>query len=539
MRFLMLATLFALCFGDAVANINIDNLPEQARAKVQNKLNNIPAVDHKNLRADRYGEILYIDDFSDTGDSVSMGITGDVDPSTVFNLHSNPGSSNILFLDFDGMMIVGTAWNRMGCTTCVPKEVKPAVAYDPSGDGAAFNQSELNLIYHIWQKVSDSFAGFDIDITTEEPTVYTPTTGIALITEPYDAEGDCLYGCNSGGMGFRGAFGTTNYYEYSPVLVYASYNYSRPSWAAFVAAHEFGHNLGLSHHGEFRTDGTERAYYSGHGLGLVSWSPTMGSGPYRSVNGWHGGEYVGSTSTANNPTQDDSAIIYSMTGGVPDDYSDIPDNASQLPDSGIINDRDDVDWFYLDVADGSDVTIRVTPSWINLDTSIYPAPNSRQTRLDVELALMSPDGAITVYDNPIDTEVTIAINNSVPGRYYLMVNGAGSENYSDYDSVGEYFVGLSVTEPPPPPPPPPEPEGLLDYSLQKTKGNVFNLTLEWSGLGGDAVQLRSWNSFNNTTDNDGSYTLQVRRSEKGRYFYVCEIGSEPVCTNRINLDFKH
>lgn len=83
-------------------------------------------------------------------------------------------------------------------------------------------------------------------------------------------------------------FGLSNYHSYySPALVYynnmaGGINAGTETYIAEAAAHEFGHNLGLSHDGT--TTGT--TYYAGHGSGLVSWAPIMGVGYYNNVTQW-------------------------------------------------------------------------------------------------------------------------------------------------------------------------------------------------------------------------------------------------------------
>lgn len=523
-----------LLSASALAAPDIDKLPPQAQAKVQRALERSPQADHKYMHATMDGEVLYADEFPYEA-TIPMGIEGDVDPAVVFKMHSRPGSTNVLYLDFDGMDIQGTTWNRLTCTNCVPKEIKPAKAYDPNNDGEAFAQNELNKIYQIWQRVSDSYSTFDIDVTTEEPLVWNNYTATALFTDPIDKEGDCIYACSAGGVAFVDVFGTDKNLEHSPALVYASWHPESPSWAAVVASHEFGHNLSLRHHGNYRDDGTVNSYYGGHGLGLISWGPTMGSASTRSLNTWSNGEYP----NANNSGQDDVAEIGTRLGFIEDEVSSV--EAAPLGTGGTIVTRDDTDLYFFDVEANTDLTIRVTPSWITYDPAYYPAPHRRHTRLDVELVLVDPYGIAYPFADPQDTEALIDIPGAYGGRYYLLVNGEGSENYSDYDSVGDYFIAAEFTEPPtpppPPPPPPPEPERTLTYSLVKVKGSTYTLALQWEGLEGAMVDIHSWSWYNEPTENDGVHSIKVRRKEKGRYFYVCESGSATACTNRINVQF--
>lgn len=68
--------------------------------------------------------------------------------------------------------------------------------------------------------------------------------------------------------------------------------------------------------------------------------------------------------------------------------------------------------------------------------------------MDVSLRLLDADGSAVDADDPADnTNATIARTVSA-GRYYLEVDGVGNsvgEGYSDYGSLGQYFVSGTVT----------------------------------------------------------------------------------------------
>src|SRR5207253_3500030 len=102
-------------------------------------------------------------------------------------------------------------------------------------------------------------------------------------------------GC--GGIAYVGVYDMTGSLHgyYQPAFVYEQGVTSNAKYIAEAAAHEAGHNLGLSH------DGTATlGYYDGQG----SWAPIMGVGYDRAISQWSKGEYSG----ANN-TEDDLAII--------------------------------------------------------------------------------------------------------------------------------------------------------------------------------------------------------------------------------------
>jgi hypothetical protein len=79
-------------------------------------------------------------------------------------LHSRPEANRIIFLDFDGFTISGTAWNvdNGGADIVAPP-------CDTDGNPSTFGSSERTAIQQIWLRVSEDFAPFDVDVTTEYP----------------------------------------------------------------------------------------------------------------------------------------------------------------------------------------------------------------------------------------------------------------------------------------------------------------------------------------------------------------------------------
>jgi len=158
-----------------------------------------------------------------------------------------------MYLDFDGHNLQNTAWNVGRANVLV------ALPFDPSRNDnpvtvANFSQSEMNRIAEIWHRIAADYAAFDIDVTTEEPDVFTNTTGRILFTHDIDANGNSMPWQNATGAAYVDVFGLSDYATFhSPALVYYTnlytyvQGYAPP--AAESASHEFGHQLGLSHDG--------------------------------------------------------------------------------------------------------------------------------------------------------------------------------------------------------------------------------------------------------------------------------------------------
>src|SRR4051812_37756416 len=81
-----------------------------------------------------------------------------------FLLHSNAGATNVIYLDFVGFATRNTTWNTQ---SGLPNILTPA--YNTDSDPLTFSDSEKMDIQSIWERVSEDFRPFDVDVTTEDP----------------------------------------------------------------------------------------------------------------------------------------------------------------------------------------------------------------------------------------------------------------------------------------------------------------------------------------------------------------------------------
>ena len=274
---------------------------------------------------------------------------------------------------------------------------------------------------------------------------------------------------NAGGVAYVNVFGASSYHTYySPALVYFdNLGNGFEHYVAEASSHEFGHNLGLSHDGTL----SGASYYTGHGSGLSSWAPIMGVGYYKNVTQWSKGEYADA-----NQYQDDLAIIDGKLGYDSDDHGDSNATASALSvdadgsvvssnpefdphnilteNKGVIGDPNDKDVFSF-LSGAGTVSLTVTPAW-----DAFPRGDLRGANLDVRAELLdSANGLVASSDPTSDTEAVISASVG-DGAYYLVVTGVGNSAvpYTDYNSMGQYFINGSVppsapdTTPPSPSP---------------------------------------------------------------------------------------
>jgi hypothetical protein len=418
-------------------------------------------LDLLSLDADAEGGLFYADGFTlpeltlaaePVPPTAAAAVPVDPFPAGLV-FHSRPGSPNVLFLNFGGETVSGTAWNTSLSRTSIP-----AVAFSTDSDFTTFSDAEQTAIKRIWQRVAEDYAPFDLDVTTERPAVLDSRTGEALITRNTDADGASNPSSSAGGVAYLNVFGSSGYATHRPAWIYFNNVANNESYIAEAASHELGHNLGLSHDG--KTDGTE--YYSGHGSGEISWGPIMGTGYNRNVSQWSSGEYY----LANN-TQDDLATIAAKTAFRADDHGDTPATATALvltggtnivsttpetdPDNanpsnkGVIERETDVDVFSFVTGNGP-VNLTVNP-WIE------PSGTTRGGNLDVLLELYDAQGTLVTTQNP--TNRTVAqIQTTLPeGLYFLSVRPTGTGDpfsatptgYTPYGSLGQYFISGFVT----------------------------------------------------------------------------------------------
>jgi hypothetical protein len=346
----------------------------------------------------------------------SPGTTGPIAPyEDTFLLHSLPGVSKTIYLDFDGQYVSGTQWNSGN-----PIDAQP---WDYDGDPSTFNNAERSNIQEIWARVAEDFSPFRINVTTEDP-------GVEALkkTNP----GDTYFGVrviftitcvewstSCTGVAYLGSF---DWDTDTPCWVF--HGRSSIKLAAETASHEAGHTLSLAHDGT--TTGTN--YYGGHD----DWAPIMGVSYSKSISQWSKGEYT----NANN-TEDDLAEIIAESGDGyrTDDHGDLIATATPLggPASigvaGIIETTTDIDVFSFNVTQDSIVTIIAWSDW--------PEGN-----LDLDLQLLQPDGTVIAQADNSDIDTELVSSTLVAGSYYIRIEGVGGTGYSDYASLGQYYITI-------------------------------------------------------------------------------------------------
>ncbi len=366
------------------------------------------------------------------GDEVVANSIGPTDPAPfdtdeAFLLHSRPGANRVIYLDFDGH-IDNTPGNW--------KEGASAPPYNISGSSpSSFSPDERNRIIEIWQRVSEDYSMYEIDVTTEEPNIEDlrkTSSGDARygIRVVIGGKASDWFGSNVGGVAIVGSFDLG---RDVPCWVFSQSLGAAAKTTAEAASHEAGHTLGLLHDG---IDGGV-GYYGGQG----NWGTIMGLSYSKPISQWSKGEYK----DANN-TQDDLAVMLTQ-GAVyrSDDHGNTTSTATKLnPEgssvsvNGVIERNTDRDYFQI-IADNG---------LLEIDTA--PATLGANLRLQVKLYDASGGQLQTATspDNSNGTQPVTLIYTVSTGIYYFSVEGIGSgdpltNGYSDYASIGQYSATVT------------------------------------------------------------------------------------------------
>ena len=368
-----------------------------------------------------------------------------------FLLHSRPGATKVIYLDFNGHVTKGALWNT---DMIAPSIVNPA--FDLDGKPTTFNYAEHAMIQKIWKEVSDAFAAFDVDVTTQDPgvenirktTVGDTSYGIRVC---FGGKGSYLPNLLQPGDDPDGILGIAmlNSFNFQvspmayandcPVLIFSDSLYQKGSAkdVADTAVHELGHAFNLNH--STTDDGTDQVeYYAGHN----DWAPYMGDTIGKSVAQWTDGDYdANATNNEDNlaiiatsvpfKTSDDhgnttgSATVLSTTKVKSTERSTLPVYLYTASVNGLIHDRADKDIFRIEVGEG--------------EFYVEAIAADPQANLNIGLRLLDSAGDEVLDDYGYsyfseDGMNGYLYNVSLPaGVYYIEVDGVGA--YWDENSA--------------------------------------------------------------------------------------------------------
>ncbi len=335
-------------------------------------------------------------------------------------LNSLPSAKAAIFLDFDGEEVDSPIWNN----------------------GKAFTAAAAGLtndqITEIFNRVSEDYRPFNVNVTTDEEIFLSAPVNkrIRVIVTPTST-----WFPGVGGVSYVGSF---SWGDDTPAFVFSDkLGPDNAKQVAECCSHESGHSLGLSHQSKYdATCNLTAKYNDGIGDGEIGWAPIMGNSYHRNMSGWNNGP----TPYGCSNVQDNISIIVSQNGfGFrPDDFSDdINDKPTVIKTEsinikGLISTSSDKDVFTLSLLQNANFHLDANPFSVNA--------NNEGADLDIELSLYDAAKNLIRTYNPATT-MSASIDTLLnAGEYYLVINGTGNNNASEYSSLGSYTISGAAKE---------------------------------------------------------------------------------------------
>jgi hypothetical protein len=344
-------------------------------------------------------------------------------PLDVPAYHSLPSAPVSLYLDFDGDNTPSWAGMTPGVTP----------ALDTDGDPLAFSNSELVLIDHIWERVSEFFSPFNIDVTTQDP-------GAALSEQTMRVVvgGDGAWEGTAGGVSEVDSFSDPNRVNLafafqrgdgteagliSPKMSAVAIAADEQTISVIIA-HEAGHAFGLRHQRVFNPDGSLESEYNG-GDGLRG--PIMGGATSGTRALW----WLGPSDSAE-VNQNDLTILTREANGFgyrPDEAGETVSSAVPLSPStsggmtarGVITTVNDVDTYRFTQTTPGHASIR-------LDAA------ERSAMLDADVDVLDVHGNVLASLDTPSLGETLTV--SLPmGQFFVAVHSHGSQG-----DIGQYTL---------------------------------------------------------------------------------------------------
>lgn len=329
-------------------------------------------------------------------------------------LNSFPTATATIYLDFDGESVTSAVWNNGTTINCLP---------------AALNSTQITEIFN---RVAEDYRPFNINITTDINVFAAAPADkrIRVIVTPTSS-----WFTGVGGVSYLGAF---TWGDDTPCFVFCDrLGPNNPKMVAECCSHESGHSLGLKHQSKY--DGgcnLTATYNDGTGSGETGWAPIMGNSYYRNMSGWNNGP----TPYGCSNMQDNLSIITSQNGfGYrADDYGDDINAATTMVNltniniNGIISTSTDKDVFAFNLTQNVNFHLDAVPFGFNT--------SNEGADLDIKLSLYDASKTLVRVYNPDGSMSALIDTILTAGVYYLVVDGTGNNNATEYGSLGSYTL---------------------------------------------------------------------------------------------------
>jgi hypothetical protein len=345
---------------------------------------------------------------------LASGVAGQIP-----KLNSYAAATATVYLDFDGDYVTGSAWNWSG-----PINAQPA-AVTATG------------ITEIFGRVAEDYRIFNLNITTDS-SVYA-SAPIAkrirvIVTPTYE------WYVPAGGVSYVGSF---TWGDNTPAWVFSGLLGNNIKNIAEAISHEIGHTMGLQHQSTYNTSCAKTAEYSsGQGTGEIGWAPIMGVGYSKNLTTWH----YGTNAVGCSVYQNDINVIAGSPNNFglrTDDHANTNTSATGVAISagsftaeGLVNSSTDKDVFQFVIPSPTNFRLNAIPQSVG-------GANSG-ANVDIRVSVLNSSADTIGRYNPTDLLNAGLDSNLNSGTYYLVVEGVGNTNLSDYGSVGYYSLSGSI-----------------------------------------------------------------------------------------------
>ncbi len=333
-------------------------------------------------------------------------------------LNSLPTAKATIYLDFSGYNVDCGVWNGGIPFTCAAPLLTDA------------------QITESFNRVSEDYRPFNINITTDS-TVYLAaplTQRIRVVITPTSS-----WYPGVSGVSFIGSF---TWGDETPCFVFSDrLGPNNPKMIGECCSHESGHSLGLFHQSSFDDScNLVSVYNEGTGNGEIGWAPIMGNSFNKNMTSWNNGP----TPFGCVSIQDNLSIITTQNGFTyrTDDFSDdinIPTviNPFNINVDGLISTTTDKDAFKFNLSRTSGFHLDATP--FNVGSG------NNGANVDLRIQLFDANKKILNTFDPANTMSVTLDTVLSSGDYYLLVDGAGNSNATDYNSIGSYKLRSNIT----------------------------------------------------------------------------------------------
>lgn len=258
------------------------------------------------------------------------------------NLQSNPDADKVIYIDYWGGQVTGTAWNST-YTQGAPIDYDP---FSRDSDVNTFSQTERYLIWLGWMEAAEDYAAFDVNVTTSEA-IY-DSTPRSRRSKLIVTNSDEWFPFRAGGVAYVGVYGFNSDF-YATAWVW---NLSASSLGMTIS-HESGHQMGLRHDGISGQD-----YYGGH----AGWGPIMGAPFGQPYVQWSKGEYPDASNQQDDIELLDQVLSYAVEDASNDANAPtaltLPVNR-RLANIGLRQSNDNADHYSFQLDSTQNVTIDV------------------------------------------------------------------------------------------------------------------------------------------------------------------------------------